>query len=147
MWIGLLLFYIILIFIAILIYFSLNEPKILRKSDVITISILGIFIYGTLFGLFVYYEYDYMAYSSGKFNKIHTSNINLNKSLSHSNKNKNIVADDKDKRGKIIGDTDSKIYHVPGSTYYEKELEKQSNNEYFDTVEEAKKSGYRAPKR
>jgi hypothetical protein len=50
-------------------------------------------------------------------------------------------------RGKIIGDTDSKIYHEPGSTYYERELQKTSNNVYFDTVEEAEAAGYRAPKR
>ena len=49
--------------------------------------------------------------------------------------------------GKIIGDKDSKIYHVPGSAYYEKELEKESNNEYFNTSKEAEVAGYRAPKR
>lgn len=47
--------------------------------------------------------------------------------------------------GKIIGDKDSKIYHVPGSRYYQKELQKLSNNEYFNTVEEAERAGYRAP--
>lgn len=50
-------------------------------------------------------------------------------------------------KGKIIGDTDSKIYHVPGSTYYEKELQKTSNNIYFNTTAEAEAAGYRAPKR
>lgn len=50
------------------------------------------------------------------------------------------------KKEKIIGDKDSKIYHVPGSTYYQKELQKLSNNEYFDTVQDAEKAGYRAPK-
>lgn len=48
--------------------------------------------------------------------------------------------------GKIIGDKDSKIYHVPGSRYYQRELQKMNNNEYFNTVAEAEAVGYRAPK-
>lgn len=52
-----------------------------------------------------------------------------------------------EKKGKIVGDTDSKIYHVPGSKYYEREMQKTSNNVYFNTVQEAETAGYRAPKR
>lgn len=48
---------------------------------------------------------------------------------------------------KIIGDKNSKIYHVPGSTYYDKEIENLNNNEYFNTIQEAEAAGYRASKR
>ena len=46
----------------------------------------------------------------------------------------------------IIGDTDSKIYHLPGDPYYAKEMQKLSNNVYFRTIEEAETAGYRAIK-
>lgn len=53
-----------------------------------------------------------------------------------------------DSNGKsaIIGDTDSKIYHLPGDPYYAKEMQKLSNNVYFRTPEEAEAAGYRAIK-
>ncbi|OAA93003.1 hypothetical protein [Clostridium coskatii] len=53
-----------------------------------------------------------------------------------------------DNNGKpaIIGDTDSKIYHLPGDPYYAKEMQKLSNNVYFRTIEEAEAAGYRAIK-
>jgi apolipoprotein N-acyltransferase len=53
-----------------------------------------------------------------------------------------------DNNGKpaIIGDTDSKIYHLPGDPYYDKEMQKLSNNVYFRTIEEAETAGYRAIK-
>lgn len=54
---------------------------------------------------------------------------------------------DSNGKGTIIGDTDSKIYHVPGSTYYNREMQKTSNNIYFKTTAEAEAAGYRAPKR
>lgn len=51
----------------------------------------------------------------------------------------------------IIGNTNTskgtKIYHVPGSRYYEQSKRDESNNEYFKTEEEAVAAGYRAPKR
>lgn len=49
--------------------------------------------------------------------------------------------------GTIIGDTDSKIYHLPGGAYYEREMQKTSNNVYFKTTAEAEAAGYRASKR
>ncbi|KAA8676190.1 hypothetical protein ACFHWD_14515 [Clostridium sp. MT-14] len=49
-------------------------------------------------------------------------------------------------KGTIIGDTDSKIYHLPGDPYYEKEMQKTSNNVYFKTAAEAESAGYRAIK-
>ncbi|KMT23023.1 hypothetical protein [Clostridium cylindrosporum] len=49
--------------------------------------------------------------------------------------------------GKIVGNKDSMIYHVPGSTYYNKAIIKESNNVYFNTEEEAVKAGYRPPKK
>ncbi|WP_444979956.1 sunset domain-containing protein [Listeria fleischmannii] len=36
------------------------------------------------------------------------------------------------------------IYHVPGSTYYDRT---KNVKEWFNTVEEAEKAGYRAPER
>lgn len=53
---------------------------------------------------------------------------------------------DSNGRGTIIGDTDSKIYHLPGDPYYEKEMQKTSNNAYFKTAVEAESAGYRAIK-
>lgn len=47
----------------------------------------------------------------------------------------------------IIGDTDSKIYHLPGDPYYAREMQKLGNNVYFRTPEEAESAGYRAIKR
>ena len=50
-----------------------------------------------------------------------------------------------DNNGKpaIIGDTDSKIYHLPGDPYYNKEMKKLSNNRYFRTKQEAEDAGFR----
>ena len=52
-------------------------------------------------------------------------------------------------RGTIIGDTDSKIYHMPdgNKNYYNNEMKKTSNNVYFKTTQEAESAGYRASKR
>ncbi|MBV4417297.1 sunset domain-containing protein [Clostridium tyrobutyricum] len=54
-----------------------------------------------------------------------------------------------DNNGKpaIIGDTDSKIYHLPGDPYYTKEMKKLSNNLYFRTAQEAEDAGFRAIKK
>lgn len=54
---------------------------------------------------------------------------------------------DSNGKGTIIGDTDSKIYHLPGDPYYEKEMRKTSNNVYFKTAAEAESAGYRAIKK
>ena len=43
----------------------------------------------------------------------------------------------------IIGDTDSKIYHLPGDPYYNKEMKKLDNNLYFRTEQEAEEAGFR----
>ncbi len=48
---------------------------------------------------------------------------------------------DPKKRGKIIGNIRSHIYHLPGQYGYDKVAEK--NRIYFDTEEEAKKAGFR----
>jgi micrococcal nuclease len=48
---------------------------------------------------------------------------------------------DPEKRGKIIGNIRSYIYHRPGQYAYEKVAEK--NRVYFSTEEEALKAGYR----
>ncbi|GAA0063303.1 hypothetical protein [Clostridium sp. CTA-1] len=39
-----------------------------------------------------------------------------------------------DNNAKIIGDKNSKIYHVPVSIYYNKEIENLNNDEYFNNT-------------
>ncbi|MBC1398818.1 hypothetical protein HB826_07440 [Listeria fleischmannii] len=46
-------------------------------------------------------------------------------------------------QGQIKGSYNG-IYHVPGSTYYDRT---KNVKEWFNTVEEAEKAGYRAPER
>ncbi|EUJ28385.1 prophage Lp1 protein 65 [Listeria grayi FSL F6-1183] len=48
-----------------------------------------------------------------------------------------------EKHGAIKGSV-NKIYHVPGSTYYDRTT---NVVQWFNTVEEAEAAGYRAPKR
>ncbi len=47
-------------------------------------------------------------------------------------------------QGKIIGNKNSKIYHVPGGAFYNK-ISPQ-NRMYFNSEDEAQKSGYRKAK-
>jgi len=51
---------------------------------------------------------------------------------------------DPSRRGKIIGNLRTRIYHVPGQAYYDKVREK--NRIYFRTEEDARKAGYRKAK-
>ena len=57
---------------------------------------------------------------------------------------KRSVMADPEKRGKVIGNIRSNIYHVPGQQAYEKVSEK--NRIYFHSEEEARKAGYRKAK-
>jgi len=50
-----------------------------------------------------------------------------------------------EKVGKIIGNSKSKIYHLPGQANYEKV--KEENRVYFDSEEEAIRTGYRKAKK
>ena len=56
-------------------------------------------------------------------------------------KEADIVKKPKDTVGKIKGNKNSKIYHVPGGKSYDKV--KETNAVYFDSEEEAKSAGYR----
>lgn len=56
-------------------------------------------------------------------------------------KETDIVKKPKDKVGKIKGNKNSKIYHLPGGKSYDKV--KETNAVYFDSEEEAKSAGYR----
>lgn len=67
--------------------------------------------------------------------------------------NNNAVATDEKQyvdangKGMIIGDTDSKIYHMPVNGQYNKtEMKNTTNNVYFKTTKEAEASGYIASK-
>ncbi|MEY7998619.1 hypothetical protein AB8U03_00135 [Clostridium sp. Mt-5] len=70
-------------------------------------------------------------------------NVTATNTVSADNNNQYVDANGK---GTIIGDTDSKIYHLPGDPYYNTEMQKLSNNEYFKTPTEAEAAGYRAIK-
>ena len=56
-------------------------------------------------------------------------------------KNKRAAWSDPDRRGTVIGNSRSRIYHLPGQDGYDKVREK--NRIYFPTEEEARKAGYR----
>jgi micrococcal nuclease len=57
------------------------------------------------------------------------------------NKDKRAAWSDPVQRGKVIGNTRSRIYHLPGQDGYNKVREK--NRIYFPTEEEAQKAGFR----
>lgn len=75
-----------------------------------------------------------------------TSTTTATSATTNNDPKKQSYIDDNGKAA-IIGDTDSKIYHLPGDPYYAKEMQKLSNNVYFRTPEEAEAAGYRAIKR
>jgi len=47
-------------------------------------------------------------------------------------------------QGKIVGNKNSKIYHLPGGTFYDKIS--LANRVYFDSEADAQKAGYRKAK-
>lgn len=75
------------------------------------------------------------------------SNTTTATTITSTNNGGNTQYIDANGNGTIIGDTDSKIYHLPGGAYYEREMQKTSNNVYFKTTAEAEAAGYRASKR
>jgi len=154
--IMLILFYLLfLIFMGSCIVCAINGSRILeKKSEAVAIYLFGMISYGIL--TIVVFNLQFQmptvttdaTINSKPFSINKESSTKENQVQSSAEVNQVQVKDNtNNKEGLIIGDTDSKIYHVPGSTYYEKELKKQSNNEYFKTVEEAENAGYRAPKK
>lgn len=77
-----------------------------------------------------------------------SNNSNHNQTSKASNSFQNNPSDDKESniscKGKIKGNANSKIYHVPGGAYYEKTVD---NIVWFCSVEDAEAHGYRASKR
>lgn len=59
-------------------------------------------------------------------------------------KSENVATDTAKTEGKIIGNKNSKIYHIPGSASYNKIS--PENRVYFDTEADAQKAGYRKTK-
>lgn len=142
MWMALLItsYVLFLICLGAFIVCLITGTKILeKKSDAIAAYLVGTIAFGIL-TIFIYNSEPKVPVENNT-----TANTETVKTFTVSGGEP--TKNNSSNNGKIIGDKDSKIYHVPGSTYYEKELKKLSNNEYFDTVEEAEKAGYRAPKK
>lgn len=104
-------------------------------------------LYMTLFFLILNVEYQTFKINIEASNSMIVSNTvsvlpSTSTPTTSSDKNSNDTS-----KGDIIGDTDSKIYHIPGDPDYEKEMKKTSNNEYFKTTSEAEAAGYRASKK
>lgn len=150
------IFYILfLIFLAALIIVLLTDTKIAKKKkDAIIIYSIGTIIYGTLFVLtfrleFNNYNYVYVEpVNKTPINRKVSSKVDgNNKDNSQEAKQEKQIKTQNDHKGKIKGNinknTGEKIYHVPGSTYYDRTIAE----EWFNTIEEAQKAGYRAPKK
>ena len=123
-----------------------------KKSDALAAYLIGTIAFGILTTIIVIYNLEtqtpVIKDNAAEIETVRTFTISGGEAAQNStSKQEKLSSNNSSNNSKIIGDKDSKIYHVPGSTYYEKELKKLSNNEYFDTVEEAEKAGYRAPKK
>ncbi|PRR77681.1 putative membrane protein YttA [Clostridium liquoris] len=140
------IFYILfIIFLCALLVAALTGSKILKhKKDAIVVYSMGTIIYGTLFVLTLRLQlngYDYVYVEP-------TNNTPINRQASSEaggNNKGNPQGDGHEGKikGNINKNTGEKIYHVPGSTYYDRTKAER----WFNTEEEAKKAGYRAPKR
>ncbi|MGU9539636.1 sunset domain-containing protein [Clostridium tepidum] len=150
------IFYILfIIFFSALLIATLTGSKILKdKKDAIIIYSIGTIIYGALFVLTLRLQLN-------SYNYVHVEPVNktpINRKVSskvdgnnkgnsqEANQEKQIKTQNNHKgkiKGNINKNTGEKIYHVPGSTYYDRTIAE----EWFSTIEEAEKAGYRAPKR
>lgn len=136
-----------------LIVCSVTGTKVLeKKSDAIVAYLIGTIAFGILTTIIVIYNLEpqipVIQDSTVETETVRTFTISGGETTqNNTDKQEKLSPNNSSNNGKIIGDKDSKIYHVPGSAYYEKELKKLSNNEYFDKVEEAEKAGYRASKK
>lgn len=150
------IFYILfLIFLAALIIVLLTDTKIAKKKkDAIIIYSIGTIIYGTLFVLtfrleFNNYNYVYVEpVSKTPINRKVSSKDDRSTSKTEAPKEQWYI--DKNGNGLIKGNTSKKtgekIYHTPGSRYYNS-TKIEDTEIWFKTIEEAQKAGYRAPKK
>lgn len=150
------IFYILfIIFFSALIIATLAGSKILKnKKDAIGVYSIGTVIYGVLFFLTLRlelssYNYIYMEL---------VSKTSINRKVSSKDEGNNFRAEipkeqlyvDESGKGLIKGNTSKKtgekIYHTPGSRYYNS-TKIEDTERWFKTIEEAEQAGYRAPKR
>jgi len=140
----------------ILFIISMVKPILFKKRwQAGVVYGLAAILYLVLTGLMLYSEYTVATTSSSSNNSSKTSQISTNTKDSNTSGTSSTDSNDPKKKqyvdangnGTIIGDTDSKIYHLPGGAYYEREMQKTSNNVYFKTTAEAEAVGYRASKR
>jgi hypothetical protein len=137
--------FVLMVIFIVLLMKSKFKGSVLGKKAATILYVIGA---GFYLGLFAYsLTQDIKAVSVSTKVQEHSLPINRAGNVENKDNNKGKSENKEKHRGKVIGDKDSKIYHVPGSTYYEKELQKESNNEYFNTAKEAEAAGYRAPKR
>lgn len=122
----------------------------IKKDKILSTIFLVSYIF--FWGLLCYLSYiDYIYYIYVKESIAISNNLAKSRVVNNNINNPTGKATKEDEKksnfGKIVGNTESMIYHVPGSTYYDSAIKKETNNVYFDTVDEAIKAGYRAPKR
>lgn len=91
-------------------------------------------------------------FSKDTFKKDMLDDQHFSKESSGKNLNKNNEQNyvDENDKGRIKGNTNKKtgekIYHIPGSTYYDR-TKIEDTERWFKSEEEAIAAGYRAPKR
>lgn len=120
-----------------------------RKRGIYIYS-LAIILMILITGLSIYTEFEMLEYTYYMhISENNKSEIIPNKSevVIENNKSEHI---DGNGNGLIKGNTNKKtgekIYHIPGSTYYDR-TKIEDTEMWFKTEEEAKAAGYRAPKK
>lgn len=138
----------------ILFIISMVKPILFKKRwQAGAVYGLAAILYLVLTGLMFYFEYTVATTSSNSNNSSKTSQISTNTKDSNTSGTSSTDSNDSKKKqyvdangnGLIKGNS-SKIYHVPGSTYYDRTTI-DDTEAWFKTVEEAEAAGYRAPKR
>lgn len=145
----------IICFISIVVYFGLLIKTMYlgsvmgRKRGIFIYSLATILII-LITGVSIYTEFEMLGYT-------YYTNINGNNEpgmiptkleTTFKNNNKDEYIDDNGNgliKGNTSKKTGEKIYHVPGSTYYDR-TKIEDTEMWFKTEEEAKAAGYRAPK-
>ncbi|BDR66717.1 hypothetical protein K144312032_09450 [Clostridium tetani] len=152
------IFYILfIIFFSALIIAALTGSKILKnKKDAIGVYSIGTVIYGVLFFLTLRlelssYNYIYMEpVSKTSINRKVSSKDDGNNFRAETPKEQLYVDENEKGKGLIKGNTSKKtgekIYHTPGSRYYNS-TKIEDTERWFKTIGEAEKAGYRAPKK
>lgn len=95
-----------------------------------------------------------LSFGAGKLSEVYDAQTPIifqdNANCATSQASISEIVDDQNKsidsasQGKIIGNKNSKIYHIPGGGSYDKVSEE--NRVYFSTEAEAQKAGYRKAK-